>query len=55
MADRRIEGNFSKGWGTAAFITLLAIGAFALAGVIKKNTFRSPNDTLAPAAAAESH
>lgn len=55
MADRRIEGNFSQGWGVAAFITLLAVGAFTLAGVIKKTTYHSPNDTMAPAAQAESH
>jgi hypothetical protein len=55
MADRRIEGNFSQGWGVAAFIGLLAIGAFTLAGVIKKNTFHSPNDVTAPAAQAEAH
>ena len=44
MADRRIEGNFSQGWGVAAFIVLLAVGAFVVAGTIKKNTFHSPND-----------
>lgn len=55
MADRRIEANFSQGWGVAAFITLLAVGAFVAAGVFKKNTFHSPNDTMAPAAQAESH
>lgn len=55
MADRRIEPNFSQGWGYAAFIVLLVIGAFSLAGVIKKSTFHSPNDVLAPAASAEAH
>ncbi len=55
MADRRIEGNFSQGWGVAAFITLLAVGAFVAAGVYKKNTFHSPNDVTAPADRPESH
>ncbi|MBV6520765.1 MAG: hypothetical protein MNPFHGCM_00883 [Gemmatimonadaceae bacterium] len=55
MANRRIEGNFSQGWGVAAFITLLAIGLYVGAGVFKKYTFRSPNDVTAPAAKAESH
>ena len=55
MADRRIEGNFSQGWGVAAFITLLAVGAFAAAGVYKKNSFHSPNDVSAPSSSSESH
>jgi hypothetical protein len=45
--------NFSQGWGVAGFITALALGAFILAGVIKKNTFRSPNDPLGPPPAAD--
>jgi hypothetical protein len=53
MEDRRIEGNFSQGWGIAALITLLAVAAFVTAGVLKRNTFHSPNDPLAPAPAAE--
>jgi hypothetical protein len=55
MADRRIEGNFSQGWGVAAFITLLAVGAFVAAGVYKQNNFHSPNDVSAPADHPESH
>ncbi|MEP7345650.1 MAG: hypothetical protein ABI877_10290 [Gemmatimonadaceae bacterium] len=55
MADRRIEGNFSQGWGVAAFITLLAVGAFVAAGVYKKNSFHSPNDVSAPADHPETH
>ena len=45
---KRIEGNFSQGWGFAAFITLLAFGSFALAGYIHMKTFKSPNDVTAP-------
>ena len=44
---RRIEANFSQGWPFAIFITALAFGSFALAGVIHKRTFRSPNDVTA--------
>ncbi len=40
--------NFSQGWGFAGFITALAVGLWVLAGVIKKNTFHSPNDPLGP-------
>jgi hypothetical protein len=47
-ADRRIEGNFSQGWGFALFITLLAVGSYVTAGLIHKATFRSPNDVSAP-------
>lgn len=54
MSGRRIEGNFSQGWGFASFILLLAVGAFALAFVIHGNTFRSPNDVLGPTTAAPS-
>jgi hypothetical protein len=58
MAERRrIEGNFDQGWPFAIFITALAIGLFALAGVIKKNTFQDPTDPIvhgsSPAANAE--
>jgi ABC-type microcin C transport system permease subunit YejB len=45
--DRRIEGNFSRGWPTALFITALVVGAFATAGLIHKNTYRHPRDTTA--------
>jgi hypothetical protein len=56
MQDRRIEGNFSQGWGIAGLIVLLAVVAFVSAGLMKRNTFRSPNDPLAPApAATEKH
>ena len=46
MEDRRIEGNFSQGWGIAAFIVLLAVAAFVTAGVVKRNTFHPPTDPL---------
>lgn len=49
MSTSSDKPNFSQGWGVAGFITALAIGAFILAGVIKKNTFHSPNDPLGPA------
>jgi hypothetical protein len=45
--DRRVEGSFSQGWPVAIFITLLAAGAFATAGMIHRSTFRSPNDVTA--------
>jgi hypothetical protein len=45
--NRRIEGNFSQGWGVAMFITLLVVGAFATAGFIHKKTYRSPRDVTA--------
>ena len=44
---RRIEGNFSQGWGMALFIVLLVIASFATAGMIHKKTYRSPRDTSA--------
>lgn len=56
MAGRRIEGNFSQGWGFAAFITLLAAAAFFTAFTIYGNTYHSPNDPTAPSkGAAEAH
>jgi len=44
---RRIEGNFSQGWGAALFITALVVAAFVTAGLIHKKTFRSPRDVTA--------
>ena len=44
---RRIEGSFSQGWPLAIFITALAFGAFAAAGMYHKRTYRSPNDVTA--------
>ena len=55
MAERRVEGNFSQGWGVAAFIVVLAVGAFVTAGVIKSRTYHSPNDPVAPSVSAEKH
>jgi hypothetical protein len=57
MEDRRIEGNFSQGWGIAGLIVLLAVAAFVGAGLIKRNTFHPPTDPLGPApkAATEGH
>jgi hypothetical protein len=60
MAQQRIEGNFSQGWGVATFIVLLVAAAFATAYTINQKTFHSPNDptapgSSAPAAAAEHH
>jgi hypothetical protein len=46
--DRRIEGNFSQGWGTALFIVLLVVLGFVTAGTIHKKTYRSPRDVTAP-------
>ncbi len=55
MEDRRIEGNFSQGWGIAGLIVLLAVAAFVGAGLLKRNTFHPPTDPLGggPAPAAE--
>jgi hypothetical protein len=57
MEDRRIEGNFSQGWGIAGLIVLLAVAAFVGAGLLKRNTFHAPTDPLGPApkAATEAH
>jgi hypothetical protein len=44
---KRIEGSFSQGWPLALFVTALAVGAFATAGMIHKRIFRSPNDVTA--------
>jgi hypothetical protein len=46
--DRRIEGNFSQGWGMALFITALVLGAFVAAGTIHKRTYSHPRDVTAP-------
>lgn len=46
--DRRIEGNFSQGWGVALFITALVAAAFVGAGTIHKRTFHHPRDVTAP-------
>jgi hypothetical protein len=48
MAESRKDADFSQGWGTAAFIVALAVGAFVVAGTIKKNTFHAPRDPTAP-------
>ena len=48
MAAGRKDANFSQGWGFATFVTLLAVGAFVLAGVIKQRTFVEPTDPLRP-------
>ena len=46
--DRRIEGNFSQGWGMALFITALVAGAFATANFIHRRTFHHPREVTAP-------
>ncbi|NUQ12120.1 MAG: hypothetical protein HUU26_07335 [Gemmatimonadaceae bacterium] len=53
--SRRIEGNFSQGWGIAALVTLLAAAGFATAFTIKQKTYHSPNDVTAPTPGAASH
>jgi hypothetical protein len=52
---RRIEGNFSQGWGIAAFVTLLAIAGFATAYTVKQRTYHSPNDVTAPVSGGAEH
>lgn len=47
--------NFSQGWGIAGLITAMAVGAFALAGYIKSQTYHSPNDVTAPSGASAEH
>jgi hypothetical protein len=51
MEDRRIEGNFSQGWGIAGLIVLLAVAAFVGAGLLKRNTYHPPTDPLGGASA----
>jgi hypothetical protein len=46
--DRRIEGNFSQGWGVAAFIILLVAALWTTAFTIHKKTYRHPRDVTAP-------
>jgi hypothetical protein len=53
MEDRRIEGNFSQGWGIAGLIVALAVASFVVAGVVKRNTYHAPTDPIGPAPAAE--
>ncbi len=48
MAAGRKEANFSQGWGIAAFITALAVGAFVMAGTIKSRTYLPPTDPMRP-------
>ena len=48
LKHRRIEGNFSQGWGMALFIVLLVASAFGTAFWIHKTTYRSPRDVTAP-------
>ena len=55
MSGRRIEGNFSQGWGVATFITLLAAAGFVTAFMVNRRTHYSPNDITAPVSGAESH
>lgn len=49
MAAGRKEANFSQGWGIAAFVTAMAVGAFVLAGTIKSRTYLPPTDPMRPA------
>ena len=51
MVESRKDANFSQGWGTAAFIVALAVGAFVVAGLIKKNTYHDPTDPMSPSMA----
>ena len=44
---RRIEGNFSQGWGVALFIIALVATAFTTAFVIHKKTYHHPLDVTA--------
>lgn len=53
MAEGRKEANFSQGWGIAAFITALAVGAFVTAGTIKSRTYLPPTDPMRPNGGAE--
>ncbi|MFN8665839.1 MAG: hypothetical protein U0164_01445 [Gemmatimonadaceae bacterium] len=53
MAEGRKEANFSQGWGIAAFITALAVGAFVMAGTIKSRTYIPPTDPMRPNGGAE--
>ncbi|MGQ0766650.1 MAG: hypothetical protein ACT4OZ_13410 [Gemmatimonadota bacterium] len=53
MQEKGSGAEFSRGWGFAGFIAMLAIGSFALAGIIKKTTFHSPNDPLGGSGSAE--
>lgn len=55
MADGYTNANFSQGWGFASFITLLAVAAFATAGIIKARTYVPPSDPMAPSTAREVH
>ena len=48
MEPRRVEGSFSQGWGIAITVLIVAAGFFIGAGMIKRATFHSPNDVLAP-------
>lgn len=50
--SRRIEGEFNRGWGIAAFVTLLAAAGFAMAFLVRQRTYHSPNDVMAPAGGA---
>lgn len=51
MAERK-EANFSQGWGIAALVTLMAVGAFLGAGALKAKTYGDPRDPLTPSAGA---
>lgn len=55
MTGRRIEGNFSQGWGVAAFITLLALGLYFAAFAINRRTNYAPADVMSPAATSPTH
>jgi len=46
--ERRIEGNFSQGWATAALVIGLVATGFAVAGFIHSKTYHHPRDTSAP-------
>ncbi|MBK6489745.1 MAG: hypothetical protein IPF98_23460 [Gemmatimonadetes bacterium] len=55
MAAGRKEANFSQGWGIAAFVTAMAVGAFVLAGTIKSRTYLPPTDPMAPSSERAAH
>lgn len=55
MAAGRKEANFSQGWGIAALVTAMAVGAFVLAGTIKSRTYLAPTNPTTPGSEREAH
>lgn len=55
MAAGHKEANFSQGWGIAALVVAMVVGAFVLAGSIHAKTYMAPTNPMTPGSEREAH